>query len=303
MFHYQKKRIAPFLFAFFCSLLIHLPLFISYKIPFFSYKSSFLQTENNNKDFILVDYPIHQQIVSQEEFNKITPKRQTSYLSKEDKTVDQETQAMLNGLFHQADQHKRLKNRQFSKSVDRNISSRESSLADKITAPISVDLSAIESENVFQETDSRALSRTMDFLPRVEFGSHTLLNTREFIYYSYFARMKEQLYWRWTQYIKKELLERAFSFNKFVNEYKSRYFSTSLYVYLSPEGEVQDMRVVKSSGVEDIDSAALHAFLLAEPFPNPPRGLIEEDGYIHIKQMFHLSIAPFLSQNLFSRQE
>ncbi len=288
--------------AFFCSFLIHLPLFVSYKFPFFPYKRPVLQTENHN-DFILVEYPVHQQIVSQERFNKIPPKTQTSYLSKKDKTVEKETQAMLNGLFHQADQNLRVKNQHFSKSIERKVSSQVPDLVDKITAPLSVDLSAIESENIFPEKNRQELSRTMDFLPGVEFGSHTLLNTREFVYYSYFARMKEQLYWRWTQYIKNELLQKAFSFNKFVYKHKSRYFSTSLYVYLSPEGEVQDMRVIKSSGVEDIDSAALHAFLLAEPFPNPPGGLIEEDGYIHIKQIFHLSIAPFLSQNLFSRQE
>ncbi len=305
MFHYKKNRIWPFLLALFCSLLLNLLLFFSPTIFFKnSSKGLFSQTETNEDDFIQVEYPIHRQVVSQQQFNKITPKKQTYYLSQADKTVEKETQAMLKGLFYQASQQSmnhHAKSPDFPKFVKRETSSIQPAFVDKVTKPISIDLS-LEQAGAFRETNNQQLSRTMDFLPGVELGSHTLLNSREFIYYSYFARMKEQLYWRWTQYIKKELLERPSSINQFVNEYKKRYFATRLYVYLSPEGEVQDMRVVQSSGAEDIDSAALHAFLLAEPFPNPPKGLIEEDGHIHIKQTFHLSIGSYAPANLFSRQ-
>ena len=61
------------------------------------------------------------------------------------------------------------------------------------------------SQNVFRQKSAQNLSSTMDFLPGVEFGSHTLLNTKQFMYYSYFSRMKDQLSWRWKRLFKEEM--------------------------------------------------------------------------------------------------
>ena len=300
MFRRRKKQISPFLLAFLCSLFIHSALF------FLNWKSLSVDSEQEYEDnsLILVEYPAHRQIVSQKNFNKIIPKKHTSYLSQSDKAVEKETQAMLKGLFYQAETGnlnysiKKNKIDLRNNTPSRKISSLEPELLKKINAPLKVDISQMYRKDFFQQPKQAKASRTMDFLPGIEFGSHTLLNTKEFTYYSYFSRMKEQLYWRWTQYFRAEpqlLSLRIFNGNK------QRLFSTSLYVYLSPNGEVQDIRVVKSSGEENIDTAALHAFLSAAPFPNPPPELVEEDGYIHIKQSFHLYISPSSFEDLFSR--
>lgn len=268
--------------------------------------------EQTEESLVLVEYPIHEQIVSQNSFNNISSKKKTHYLSQANKAVEKEIQAMLKGLFYQAKTQAEnshisgktpsIQNEQQKKdssTVKRQISSLTLDLLDVIKQPIKVNISEIEHTDFSQQPKKQDLSRTMDFLPGVETGSHTLLNTKEFIYYSYFSRMKEQIHWRWSQYLQRELSPASL---KLTHGNRQKIFSTSLYVYLSTDGEIKDMRVVKSSGAEDIDSAALHAFLSAAPFPNPPLGLVEEDGYIHIKQSFHLYINSFSSADLFSRQ-
>jgi protein TonB len=304
LLHHKKTKLSPFLFAIFCSLLAHSPLLLLYWAP---RAKTIKQPEES---LVLVEYPVHQQIVSQEAFNNTVPKKQTHYLSQANKAVEKETQAMLKGLFYQAKTQnaqtsvrKALNKNQKPKNntlpIQRQLSSLSPSVLDVIEEPIKINITELKHMDFSQQPKSQDLSRTMDFLPGVETGSHTLLNTREFIYYSYFSRMKEQIHWRWSQYLQTELPLTAFTLN---HGNRQKIFSTSLYVYLSIDGEIQDMRVVKSSGEDNIDSAALHAFLSAAPFPNPPTGLVEEDGYIHIKQSFHLYINSFTSADLFSRQ-
>ena len=247
-------------------------------------------------EVVFVEYPAHHQIVTQKTFNKVPPKSSHSYLSQADQSVEKETQAMLKGLFYQAPAPApaslsgRSEKKQ-SPSV-RDISSVSAHSPEGLTTsvPVQVDLGERGFAPHFPEP-----SRTMDFLPKVEPGSHTLLNTREFKYYSYFARMKEQLYWRWTELFREESSVLSARLKR---QKRQNIFHTSLYVYLSPDGEIQDISVVKSSGVESIDSIALYAFLRSAPFPNPPAGLVEEDGYIHIRQSFHLHIQPSVFENM-----
>ncbi|MDE0119724.1 MAG: TonB family protein [Bdellovibrionales bacterium] len=305
MFQNKNTRLNPFFYSFLFSLLVHSVILSLIWSPLSQNTSS--QKED---DIVFVHYPDHKQIVNQKNFNRITPQKQRSYLSQADKSVEKETQAMLKGLFYQAESpipgHAIKKSPPFPLSqpnATRKISSLDPSpsLLDKIAAsPIQMDISKINTSGVFSPQQESDLSRTMDFLPGIDPGSHTLLNTKEFTYYSYFSRMKEQLYWRWTQYFRTELHPFLIKLN--TKKHIQKLFSTSLYVHLSPQGEVQDIRIVKGSGAEDIDSAALHAFLAAAPFPNPPKELIEEDGYIHIRQSFHLYISPSSYGNLLSRQ-
>ena len=288
LFYPQKNKFNRLLIAFLCSILIHSPLF------FIISKKSLLASNNHHIDedhIILVEHPLNQQIVTQKTFNKITPTKR-AYLSQADKAVEKETQAMLKGLFHQSESDNLNTTREKTdssqletgKPISRQISSTHPNISEGIAAPIAINVSTLQSINIPRQ-EKQNPSRTMDFLPGVKRGPQTLLNTREFMYYSYFSRMKEQLYWKWIRHFQ---TEPQLAFLGLIKRSKSRIFSTSLYVHLSTDGEIQDIRVVKSSGEESIDFAALQAFLSAAPFPNPPMGLVEKDGYIHIKQSFHV---------------
>jgi len=48
------------------------------------------------------------------------------------------------------------------------------------------------------------------------------------------------------------------------------------------------VQVIGRSGIQDLDDAAVEAFKAAAPFPNPPKGIVDEDGTIRIRWDFIL---------------
>ncbi len=75
------------------------------------------------------------------------------------------------------------------------------------------------------------------------------------------------------------------------NVYGRRDRSTLLEIRLSSEGQVTDIRVEQTSGVEFLDNIAVQAFRLVDTFPNPPVGLADEDGHIR----FHFNFTVVMS--------
>ncbi len=279
-----KKQKNWFLIFILLSLLVHFTILLTIFLIDFSP----VEKTATNNHLVVVDYPFHQQVVTQKDFNQLEPTQPSRYLSEQDKAVEKEVQAVMKGLFHQARHVSQdLLVESIPKKMERQLSSMSEELLQTIKAPLELKLNELGTK----------LSQTPDFLPGVKLGSHTLLNTKEFIYYSFFVRMKEQLYWRWLQYFKKDNSASLIS----LAQDKQRLFSTYLYAVLSSDGEMQDLMVVDSSGSEVADSAALHAFLSAVPFPNPPDGLIEEDGFIHIRQSFHIYVSSSVAENPFSK--
>ena len=61
---------------------------------------------------------------------------------------------------------------------------------------------------------------------------------------------------------------------------------TVLRVHLTPDGHLGSWTVLQSSGVDFLDYEAVHAFQHAQPFPNPPKALVESDGQIHFNFAF-----------------
>jgi TonB family protein len=59
---------------------------------------------------------------------------------------------------------------------------------------------------------------------------------------------------------------------------KNRY--TMLKVSLKPDGSVNDVLIEKPCGVDFLDDEAVTAFKEAQPFPNPPEGLIDKESHL-----------------------
>jgi TonB family protein len=51
---------------------------------------------------------------------------------------------------------------------------------------------------------------------------------------------------------------------------------TVVRVVLNPEGSLETLYVLRASGAQFLDDEALQAIEQAAPFPNPPRGLVDE---------------------------
>ncbi len=108
----------------------------------------------------------------------------------------------------------------------------------------------------------------------VDQGEQTLLNTREWKYAGYLNRVKMAVAATWDPIT--VLFARDPTGQKFA--YKDRF--TLLDVTLDEKGSLQGLTVRKSCGVEFLDEAALQAFRKAQPFLNPPPGMVDTQGQI-----------------------
>jgi len=128
-------------------------------------------------------------------------------------------------------------------------------------------------------------SATDDHLKNIATGMQTLLSTREFVYYSYYNRIKDKLRQYWEPKIK-EKMERILRQGRTIASSSDRI--TRIVIILDNKGTLVKIQVVGQSGVQDLDEAAIEAFRAAAPFPNPPKGIVEQDGTIKIRWDFIL---------------
>lgn len=133
--------------------------------------------------------------------------------------------------------------------------------------------------------DGQEVSATDDHLKNVPTGLQTMLSTREFIYYSYYNRIKDKLRQHWEPKIK-EKFERIVRQGRTIASEGDKI--TKVIIVLDEKGTLIRVQVVSRSGVTDLDDAAVEAFRAAAPFPNPPKGIVEEDGTIKIRWDFVL---------------
>lgn len=132
-------------------------------------------------------------------------------------------------------------------------------------------------------------STSGEYIPNIEEGNFTSLNTDQFLYYSFFSRINDQIRYRWISAL---------------NDYSTSLSPVSLKrissasrlsvieVLLHSNGYLKEVLVNKSSGDNGLDQSAVTAFIKAAPFLNPPAEMVKEDGLIHLIYSFHVEWAP-----------
>ena len=126
-----------------------------------------------------------------------------------------------------------------------------------------------------------------DDLRGVEEGDETLLNSRSFRYAGFINRVKETVGRIWTTQVEDETAKRDPSGSIYL--WKDR--RTVVEFTIDKQGELKDVHVTVSSGVDYLDHVALDAFRRAERFPNPPPGLFSPDGTATMGFGFVLGLA------------
>lgn len=133
-----------------------------------------------------------------------------------------------------------------------------------------------------------AEATSTDKLEGVQQTLKTALNTKEYKYYGYYQRIKTQLN-QWWQPEVKQRVSRLMTQGRTVaaaSDGKTRNRVTKLIIVLNDVGTLVTVQVIGESGIRDLDETAIEAFRQAAPFPNPPRGMIENDGHIRIRWDF-----------------
>jgi hypothetical protein len=125
---------------------------------------------------------------------------------------------------------------------------------------------------------------SIDHLPEIDISDDTSLNSKAFKYAYFFNRVKREVSRNW------EIIEAYLQNDPRGNVYgiKDRY--TVLSISLDLRGIIQKIEVVQESGMPFLDQTAKDAFIKAQPFHEPPKGLVEKDGLIHFRFSFHLGL-------------
>ena len=135
------------------------------------------------------------------------------------------------------------------------------------------------------DNQKRGISSTNDFVEEVPLGDLTALNTVEYKYYGFYHRIRQKLEQFWGRSIQ-EKAESLLNNKRSVSQDDN--LITSLVVTLNEVGQIINIIIKGTSGVQELDDAAVESFNQAGPFPNPPKGLIR-DGEVVIEWGFVIS--------------
>jgi protein TonB len=124
-----------------------------------------------------------------------------------------------------------------------------------------------------------------DYIKGMKESNRTALNTKEFIFYGYYQRIRQRLDQAWVPILRERIVKYYNSGRHLASDMEH---TTKVVVLLNPQGEITGVKVVSESGTRDLDEAAVSAFNQAGPFPNPPRGIIGANGTIEIPWEFVL---------------
>jgi TonB family protein len=137
---------------------------------------------------------------------------------------------------------------------------------------------------------------SMDYLKDVDDGDSTALNSKRWKHAPFFNRVKRAVANEWHP----EMVYVRHDPSGNVYGVKDRV--TVLRVHLSPDGKLAAWTVLQSSGVDFLDDEAIDAFRKAQPFPNPPKDLIESDGQVHFNFAFIFELSGHTSFKVFKYQ-
>lgn len=227
------------------------------------------------------------QVVESEKAAETEKSKDAKYLGQYDQVVKEETKARQVDSF-----------RQGSKSVGAGRSGQALSLKDlapskAISPPTKLEMEGYKREQK-QMADAETGggpaaadgSATNDYLKDVKEGDKTMLSTKEFVYFGYYQRIRKQLEVAWHARLQSVVQTSMRGGGRSIASNQD--FITGVIVVLDRNGNITAVQLLKKSGAQDLDQAAVDAFNQAGPFPDPPKGLADENGEIRIPWNFIL---------------
>lgn len=220
------------------------------------------------------------QIVQSEDSASSEKPKHTAFLSDKDRSFERETIAKSVSTFQKAGKgNSSVTNPEKAKTAARPVAPvKDIKLSDLgmgaaeaiqqlSRMPASESLKGIENGDL----SASGLSATNDYVEEVGLGDFTHLNTVEYKHYGFFHRIRQKL----EQFWGKSLHEKANNiFRSGRRLPASDSLITSLQVTLNTKGEIVGVKILGTSGVRELDDAAIESFNEAGPFPNPPKDLL-----------------------------
>lgn len=250
------------------------------------------QTQIVEIEYLAAPRPQKMQLVEQDEkaLNDEVPE-DAKFISRHNQKVVKETKASLTGDYKNTgaggDNETQPQVKKSAPEKPKAPKRAESKTGLPSLAALSPTLDITRQRNQTEEVTSARgpSSATNDYLKDVKPSMETMLNTREFVYYTYYQRIRAQLRQYWEPSIRAKV-KKIFAQGRSIASTSDHI--TRVYIILDQQGSLLKVQVIERSGVYDLDDAAVEAFRAAEPFPNPPKGMMEADGTIKIRWDFIL---------------
>lgn len=227
------------------------------------------------------------QIVESEK-SQFKEKNNSRFLSQKNNTFARQTRAANNGRFKAAGKGVReatvqKNNQQVKKQKQpQKEQIKISDLAFKKSRPVKIKkrypLAKLRQQRKGLKTGQSAsvgLGRTNDYLEDIPLGDFTKLNTQEYEFYGFYHRIRQKLEQFWGLNIQ-EKANKLFKQGRTIASDSN--LITGLTIKIDSQGRIVDIILKSTSGVKELDDAAIKSFNQAGPFPNPPSGMIQADG-------------------------
>lgn len=274
------------------SLLVHFTfVLISFIAPQFSNQEDttieIALDENNSLEYLKEVDP--KRLVEFDQTNNQKDDK-AKYLAAKDNTVKKETVARLDTQFKNIEKSKsaatpksetRAEN-QWEKKADNSPKAKLFNTGFDVYEKMN-EKTVAQQKRVAAAASAADSSTSTDRLEGVDQSLMTQLNTKEYKYYGYYTRIRQQLN-QWWQPKVKEKVSKLMSKGRTIASDQNK--NTRVIIVLDDVGSLVKVQVLGASGVRELDDAAVEAFRQAAPFPNPPKGIIDVDGTIKIRWDF-----------------
>jgi TonB family protein len=161
----------------------------------------------------------------------------------------------------------------------------ESSKMDKLLVPSTSEEDTLK--NI--QTITGGFASDDAIIDLTEEGDENLLNSKKFKYWDFFQKLKEKVRKEWTP---QDVYKKRDPYGK-IYGIKDRF--TVLKITLTEEGSLKRLELVRECGIIFLDEEAKRAFKMAQPFPNPPKGLMDKYNEItfNFGFLFEISSSSF----------
>jgi TonB family protein len=119
-----------------------------------------------------------------------------------------------------------------------------------------------------------------NFTPDVKPGNQQELGTRASPFAAYITAMHRQIHKLFTFGFLADIEGRR-------GPYDDESLWTQLQIVINPDGKVDKVTIVRSSGVLGFDVAAIDSVMSAAPFPTPPKAIRSTNGKVYMDWQFH----------------
>ena len=235
-------------------------------------------TSNELKQ-IKKEQKIRQVVASESNGKKIRPV-DSRFAGEQDQSFDRQTIAKMVGSFKEAGKGNKVATKATKEHKAERAASKKISLSDLG----SFAMNQIEEKSIAEVKSTKVqdgieagkegvvgAAANNDFVEDVALGDMTNLNTTEFKYYGFYHRIRQKLEQYWGNTIQ-EKAKKLYKVGRRLPA--SENMITAITVVLDKTGSIIDIKVDGTSGVSELDQAAIESFNKAGPFPNPPLGLI-----------------------------